>query len=80
MGEMQQAIRPKGTFDMEALEELVGSLLEISLQGAAVIVEGRRDEQALRALGLRGPVIMASRRPALEIGRASCRERVYSDG
>jgi 5S rRNA maturation endonuclease (ribonuclease M5) len=70
---MQQETRPKGTFDIEALEELIGSLLEVSLQGAAVIVEGRRDEQALRALGLRGPVIMASRRPALDLAEDAAR-------
>jgi len=64
---MQHDFRPKGTYDLEALEELISSLKDVSLQGAAIIVEGRRDEQALRALGLKGPVIMASRRPALHL-------------
>jgi len=70
---MQNDLRPKGTYDLEALEELVASLREASLQGAAVIVEGRRDEQALRALGLKGPVIMASRRPALDLAEDAAR-------
>ncbi|MCX6669200.1 MAG: topoisomerase [Methanothrix sp.] len=65
--------RPKGTYDLEALEELISSLKEVSLQGAAIIVEGRRDEQALRALGLKGPVIMASRRSALHLAEDAAR-------
>ena len=34
-----QESRPKGTYDLEALEELIASLLEASGQGAAVIRE-----------------------------------------
>ncbi len=66
-GKAQNDSRLKGTYDLEALEELIASLIEASFQGAAIIVEGRRDKQALRALGLKGPVIMASRRPALDL-------------
>jgi 5S rRNA maturation endonuclease (ribonuclease M5) len=65
--------RPKGTYDLQALEELIASLIDASYQGAAIIVEGRRDEQALRALGLRGPVIMASRRSALDLAEEAAR-------
>ncbi len=65
--------RPKRTYDLEALEELIASLIDASCQGAAVIVEGRRDLQALRSLGLPGPVIMASRRPALELAEDAAR-------
>ncbi|MBN1235529.1 MAG: topoisomerase [Methanotrichaceae archaeon] len=65
--------RPRGTYDLEALEELIASLLDASYQGAAIIVEGRRDEQALRALGLPGPVIMASRRVALDLAEDAAR-------
>jgi len=72
-GRVEQESRPKGTYDLEALEELIASLLEASGQGAAVIVEGRRDEQALRALGLSGPVIMASRRSALDLAEDAAR-------
>lgn len=68
-----QEPRPKRTYDLEALEELVGCLLDASCRGAAVIVEGRRDEQALRALGLPGPVIMASRRSALDLAEHAAR-------
>ncbi len=72
-GRALQEIRPKRTYDLEALEELIASLIDASCQGAAVIVEGRRDLQALRALGLPGPVIMASRRPALELAEEAAR-------
>jgi len=66
-GRVLQESRAKGTYDLEAFEELIASLLEASYQGAVVIVEGKRDMQALRALGLPGPVIMASRRRALDL-------------
>jgi len=72
-GREDQESRPKGTYDLEALEELIASLLEASGQGAAVIVEGRRDLLALRSLGLSGPVIMASRRPALDLAEDAAR-------
>jgi 5S rRNA maturation endonuclease (ribonuclease M5) len=62
-----QETRQKKTYDLEALEELIGALKEASSQGAAIIVEGRRDEMALRSLGVLGPVIMASRHPALHL-------------
>jgi 5S rRNA maturation endonuclease (ribonuclease M5) len=65
--------RPKRTYDLEALEELIASLLEASLRGAAIIVEGRRDELALRALGLTGPMIKASRHPALDLAEDAAR-------
>lgn len=72
-GRVLQEIRPKRTYDLEALEELIASLIDASYQGAAVIVEGRRDLQALRALGLPGPVIMASRRSALDLAEDAAR-------
>ena len=68
-----QEIRQKRTYDLDALEELLNSLMDASSQGAAVIVEGRRDELALRSLGLRGPMIMASRRPALDLAEDAAR-------
>lgn len=72
-GRVEQESRPKRTYDLEALEELIASLLDASYQGAAIIVEGRRDLQALRALGLPGPVIMASRRSALDLAEDAAR-------
>ncbi|MCK9566337.1 MAG: topoisomerase [Methanothrix sp.] len=72
-GSVEHECRPKGTYDLEALEELIASLLDASCQGAVIIVEGRRDLQALRALGLPGPVIMASRRSALDLAEDAAR-------
>ena len=72
-GRDEHEVRAKGTYDLEALEELIASLLDASYQGAAIIVEGRRDLQALRALGLPGPVIMASRRSALDLAEDAAR-------
>jgi 5S rRNA maturation endonuclease (ribonuclease M5) len=72
-GRVEHESRPKRTYDLEALEELIASLLDASYQGAAIIVEGRRDLQALRALGLPGPVIMASRRSALDLAEDAAR-------
>lgn len=68
-----QESRPKRTYDLEALEELISELIEASSQGAAVIVEGRRDLLALRSLGLSGPVIMASHRIALDLAEEAAR-------
>jgi len=58
---------------MEEREEVIASLLEASSDGAAVIVEGRRDEESLRSLGLSGPVIMASRHSALNLAENAAR-------
>jgi len=69
----QHDVRQKGTYDLEALEELIASLYDASCEGAAIIVEGRRDEMSLRALGLPGPVIMASRRSALDLAEDAAR-------
>lgn len=71
-----QDIRQKGTYDLEALEGLIVSLMEASSEGAVIIVEGRRDEAALRALGIRGPVILAARRSALCLAEDAA--RIYS--
>ncbi len=59
--------RQKKTYDYEALEDLIASLQEASSEGALIIVEGRRDESALRSLGIRGPVMTASYRSALDL-------------
>lgn len=65
--------RQKRTYDLDALEAQISALLEASGQGTAIIVEGMRDMRALRALGISGPVILASRRPALELAEDAAR-------
>jgi 5S rRNA maturation endonuclease (ribonuclease M5) len=73
-GEQMQDTRSKRTYDLDALEEQISALLEASHNGAAIIVEGMHDERALRSLGVSGPVIMASRRPALELAEDTARK------
>jgi len=58
----------------ESLEELVAELVEASGEGAAIIVEGERDERSLRDLGVSGPIIRAARRPALEVAEEAARD------
>jgi len=53
--------------DPDALEELLAGILEASGEGAAIVVEGERDERSLRELGVEGPIVRAARRPALEV-------------
>jgi 5S rRNA maturation endonuclease (ribonuclease M5) len=67
MQDNRNSARPKGTYDIEALEELISALLEASQRGAAIIVEGRRDKMALQSLGASGPVIMASSKSILDM-------------
>lgn len=67
MQDNRNSSRPKGTYDIEALEELIGALIEASQRGAAIIVEGRRDKMALQSLGASGPVIMASSKSILDM-------------
>jgi len=65
--------RAKRTYDLEALDEIISDLKEASDRGVAIIVEGVRDKEALRALEICGPVIMASRRPALDLAEDAAR-------
>ncbi len=67
----------KPSLDPQALEELVASLVEASEEGAAMIVEGERDERSLRDLGVEGPIVRAARRPALEVAEEAARD--YKD-
>jgi 5S rRNA maturation endonuclease (ribonuclease M5) len=64
----------KPSLNPESLEELIESLVEASAEGAAIIVEGERDEKSLRDLGVRGPIVRASRRPALEVAEEAARD------
>lgn len=56
---------------MEALEKVIEGLLLASSSGAAIIVEGRRDGEALRELGAEGSIILASRRSALDLAESA---------
>ncbi len=64
----------KPSLDPESLEELVASIVQASEEGAAIIVEGVRDERSLRDLGVEGPIVRATRRPALEVAEEAARD------
>ncbi|MDF0590342.1 toprim domain-containing protein [Candidatus Methanocrinis natronophilus] len=52
---------------------MIEALLEVSDEGAVIIVEGERDELSLRDLGVEGPVLRAAHRPALEVAEEAAR-------
>jgi 5S rRNA maturation endonuclease (ribonuclease M5) len=64
----------KACCDPESLEKVIETLLEASRAGAAIIVEGERDERSLRDMGIEGPIVKAARRPALEVAEEAARE------
>jgi 5S rRNA maturation endonuclease (ribonuclease M5) len=74
MPDRRNIAKPKGTYDLEALEELISELLDASLRGAAIIVEGRRDFESLRVLGAKGPIILASQKPVLALAEEASRK------
>ncbi|MCL7474918.1 MAG: toprim domain-containing protein [ANME-2 cluster archaeon] len=59
---------------LEQLEELVQELMQQSEEGAAIIVEGKRDRRALRELGITGPVKLGTQKSLLELCEEVARE------
>ena len=56
--------------DMERLEKLDGLILELqdmSDKGAIIIVEGRKDVESLRSLGINGEIKLSSQQPLIDI-------------
>lgn len=54
--------------DLERLEKLEGLILELkqmSDKGAVIIVEGKRDRKALRALGITGDIELGTKKSIL---------------
>lgn len=51
---------------LEELEEIIKELKELSEGGAIIIVEGRKDVESLRHLGINGEMRLASQQPLLE--------------
>jgi 5S rRNA maturation endonuclease (ribonuclease M5) len=51
---------------LEMLEELILELQALSDTGAIIIVEGRRDVESLRSLGIRGDIKLSSQQPLLD--------------
>ena len=55
--------------DMERLEDIEEIILELQMladSGAIIVVEGRRDVESLRLLGIKGEIRLASQQPLLE--------------
>ncbi len=51
---------------LEKLEELILELQELADSGAIVVVEGRKDADSLRFLGIKGEIRLSSQQPLLE--------------
>jgi 5S rRNA maturation endonuclease (ribonuclease M5) len=59
---------------LEKLEELIQELRQQSDDGAAIIVEGKRDRRALRELGITGPIKLGTQKALLELCEEVARE------
>ena len=59
---------------LEQLEELIQELRQQSDEGAAIIVEGKRDRHALRELGIAGPIRLGTQKSLLELCEEVARE------
>lgn len=51
---------------LEQIEELILELQTISDSGAIIVVEGRKDAESLRFLGIKGEIRLSSQQPLLE--------------
>lgn len=51
---------------LEKLEELILELQTLADRGAIIVVEGRKDADSLRFLGIKGEIKLASQQPLLE--------------
>lgn len=61
---------PRIIEDTERLEELEQTILELkelALEGAILVVEGRKDAESLRYLGVNGQILLASQQPLLDL-------------
>jgi len=52
---------------LEKLEELILELKDLSDMGAIIIVEGRKDVESLRSLGINGDIKLSSQQPLIDI-------------
>ena len=59
---------------LEKLEELILELQQMSGKGARIIVEGKRDRKALRALGITGAIMLGTKKSILVFCEEVARE------
>ena len=43
---------------VEKIEQIITQLIEKSVEGTPIIVEGKKDAEALQELGVKGPILM----------------------
>jgi 5S rRNA maturation endonuclease (ribonuclease M5) len=55
---------------LEKLEELILELQDMSVTGAIIVVEGRKDVESLRSLGIKGEIKLSSQQPLLDFTEA----------
>ena len=51
---------------LESIEEIILELQELAQSGAIIVVEGRRDVESLRSLGISGEIRLACQHPLLK--------------
>ncbi len=55
---------------LEKLEELILELQALSDDSAIIVVEGKKDEESLRSLGIKGEIRLSTQQPLLEFTEA----------
>ena len=60
---------------LAGIDELVDELKDRALCGAVVLVEGRRDVEALQRLGVSGEIVMTSQKSLLNLSECLAREK-----
>jgi len=52
---------------LEELEKIIVELKELAQDGSILVVEGRKDAESLRYLGVNGQILLASQQPLLNL-------------
>lgn len=60
---------------LEKLEEVLDELQMLADSGAIILVEGRKDADSLRFLGINGEIMYASQQPLLELTEALAKSK-----
>jgi len=58
---------------LEELEKIIVELKELTRDGAILVVEGKKDVESLRYLGINGQVRLASQQPLLDLTESLAR-------
>lgn len=61
---------PEDIERLEKLEELILELQALSDSGAIIVVEGKKDAESLRFLGIKGEIRLSTHQPLLEFTEA----------